>query len=270
MKREVNLVAAAGPADGTRICFSGHIAETTRKYVALQPRGIADTWMKKQHCVCAFDHDPRPWARQTIFSAFADTCQNSPSLHWLSSLYSAILPVLGLKALQWRTKYCGVVWFRIVCAPAWMVARTHGATCWRRGPWERVPCELQSGARGTSTTCRPFEGCTVYAGLSPFGGVHLRCVRRRRVPMEPVLMSNVAPTVSAGKGPKVTALGVSGDVLANVVHEGAPAEVGQGVARSFGPGPAKQQSEVDLGTLCGRLWYQGLVETDDLAWQAGT
>ena len=73
-------------------------------------------------------------------------------------------------------------------------------------------------------------GCTVFAACSGLVGF-VRRLRRLRVPRLPVLLSNVAPMVAVGKGPKVTPLGV---VAGAADREGSTSRSGGGGAASVG------------------------------------
>ncbi len=77
------------------LVLTGRIAATTRRYVALRPLDMSRTLMKK--IVLVPLTVPKPWARSPILSAF-EPCQRGPLLLWLSSQYSASLPVSGLNA----------------------------------------------------------------------------------------------------------------------------------------------------------------------------
>ena len=68
-----------------------------------------------------------PWQRR-LNSSLQESIQRAPSLHLLSSMYSASCPVSGLKAFPWRAKWSrnGVV--RSMAGAAVVAA----ATWWRR------------------------------------------------------------------------------------------------------------------------------------------
>ena len=132
-----------------------------------------------------------------------------PSLHWESSRYSAILPVLGLMAWPRKAKYSGTHG-NVDCgarASSRRRVRAHVATCWRC--FERVPCVWGATTRAFGPGAKSFLGWIVLAGRVAVEARLCRRRRRRCFPGAPVLLPNVAPVTGEGSGANVTPLGWS-------------------------------------------------------------